>query len=83
MSLRKLRTLVVGDVLHLFVQRRFVADVVDHGAQAEHGVGREILVADVSGDVIVGIAYGSVGADVFGEGFGGLLETAMKSCESL
>ena len=47
---------VVGDVLHLFVESGFVADVADQGAQGEHGVGREILGADVIGNVIVGVA---------------------------
>ena len=73
---------VVGDVLHLLVERGFVADVADQGAQGEHGVGSEILVADVLRDVVAGVADGGVGADVVVEGVGGLLETAMKSCES-
>ena len=58
--------LVVGDVLHLFVESGLVADVADQGAQGEHGVGREIFVADVIGDVVVRVADGGVGADVFG-----------------
>src|SRR5580698_7671613 len=64
---------VVGDVLHLFVESGLVADVADQGAESEHGIGGEILVADVGGHVIVGVADNGIGADVFVDGVGGLL----------
>src|SRR5208282_4661947 len=65
--------LVVRNVLHLFVESSFVADVIDHGAQGKHGVGREILVANVLRDVFVSVADRSVWADVFSKSVGGLL----------
>src|SRR5580700_6889075 len=56
--------LVVGDVLHLFVESGLVADIADQGAQREHGVRREILVAYVLRNVVMSIADGRVGTHI-------------------